>query len=315
MDLLAELQQLKPLPLLHPTWRWPNSVLEYLGDSSGCLHEMARVLGCVSINWGTSDEALGTIDADFMGVPVAFNYSPYHGHDTPAEALSHMTDNFSRISKWAESADVEIRWVVLDCEFFLFSPGQGSLNQIFLRRLQQAYRIARTYFPNAQIHWYNRGCVRRVPNDAHPWGVWPRMTPSGLESGQAFACRLYHGSDLGLQRETFDRTHYNATNNGYTEVVPWVALGSGFKPRVTSNGSVPHRWSFDWDYDLEASYMLGAWINRDWYRDRPARFGWWRAAPLVILYPGPFDERAPHWNKHFIAYCRGALGMSLGDLA
>lgn len=89
-----------------------------------------------------------------------------------------------------------------------------------------------------------------------------------------------------------------------SEVTPWVALASGYRRSVESF----HEWSYDWDYDLVYSWMLGAEISHPWFGQpvRHARFAPWDRATIAIFYPHPFAEKSPLWGKHFVAYVRGA---------
>jgi hypothetical protein len=194
---------------------------------------------------------------------------------------------------------VRVGAVILDSERFRARPNDADWNDAALRKHNAAWQIARETFPEARIEWYGRGNVHRVAGGT---GWAPARFLTLKEKGQAFSCSLYSVPEIIHMREVFRRTHELARRHGVSEVTPWVALGSGYQRRM----NVFREFTQAWDYDVIYSWLLGAEINNSWFGDRPQRFAPWNAAKVVILYPGPFDPDTPHWNKHFIAYARGA---------
>ena len=87
-------------------------------------------------------------------------------------------------------------------------------------------------------------------------------------------------------------------------MTPWIALASGYRRQLNT----PFEWTFDWDYDLIYSWLIGREVNHPWFGKPEARerFAPWGAAKVVVLYPRPFSEKSPAWGKHFVAYVRGA---------
>jgi hypothetical protein len=66
-------------------------------------------------------------------------------------------------------------------------------------------------------------------------------------------------------------------------------------------------WEDNWDYNPNLSYRIGNDLNST----RPP----FDRAKIIIFYPDPFNEKTPHWGKHFIAYVRGATDAAkLDDL-
>ena len=106
----------------------------------------------------------------------------------------------------------------------------------------------------------------------------------------------------------FRLTAEKADDLGMTGVTPWVALASGYR-RITSDVDGQY-WVSDWDYDLYYSWQIGAELNDPSYGDAPNHFAPWHSAEIVVLYPPPFRETIPHWSKHFVAYVRGANGVT-----
>jgi len=72
-------------------------------------------------------------------------------------------------------------------------------------------------------------------------------------------------------------------------VTPWIALGSGY----SYDDEGKRTWNDELDYPEILSECLGRHVNNFWDRVEVAAF-----------YPAPY--KSAHWEKHFIAYCRGA---------
>ena len=138
-------------------------------------------------------------------------------------------------------------------------------------------------------------------------GGWKLSTYHSLdELHDCYCVDLYRVPEIGYTREAFRRTVALARQHGVKTVVPWIALGCGYRRQT---GSEPWRFSLKWDYDLIYSWQLGREINHPWFSQDPERFAPWDYARFVCFYPGPDDSRCPYWWKHFVAYVRGATGV------
>jgi len=90
--------------------------------------------------------------------------------------------------------------------------------------------------------------------------------------------------------------------HGVNKIMLWVSLGAGW--------DLGRTWHMDYDYDVAASWDLGAQINDPYSGDHPDEYAPWHDAPLVCFYPRPFNAATPSWGVHFVAYVRGAHGIA-----
>ncbi|MCX5807665.1 MAG: hypothetical protein NT010_16620 [Proteobacteria bacterium] len=323
------LRELRPLPKVHYSWPLPTELLSNSTDD--LLKEFARLTHAISLRAESADpgeiaaavRVCKSINDTKPSIPctVAINYSPWHrrfGKDLPPTdfGASHEAEVKlfqSRLQfvkdalKQANSlhrGNVTLSAILLDSERFHVRQNDAQWNAAITQKHRIIYDIAKSIFPSARVEQYERG------------GWMPSSSSTGWmqaqwytleEPGDAFSLSLYRIIELADTREAFRRTVNSAAIHGVSEVTPWIALGSGMRRQTDSF----HRWSDgDWDYDLVYSWQIGAEINNKWFGDRPERFAPWHAAKVVIFFPAPFYQKFPSWPKHFVAYVRGANGLT-----
>ncbi|MCH8244106.1 MAG: hypothetical protein IH897_16070 [Planctomycetes bacterium] len=200
-------------------------------------------------------------------------------------------------------AEIPMTALIFDSELFTVKkpnePGYQEWNAAMTAKYDAFYTLGKSIFPDARIEWFARGAIQ--PCDDHTrWCAKNLFTLD--EMGETFNCSLYYPHATQLMIDTFRQTHQKAVAHGVTEIMPWVSLGSGW--------DLSRRWHFDLEYDVAASWDLGAQINDPYYGDRPDEYAPWHDAPLVCFYPRPFNAATPSWGLHFVAYVRGAHGIA-----
>jgi len=322
------LKALKPLPKIHYSWPLQAGFLDNPNDPR--FFQYVRLTHAASFRGETVTSrqieaaviVCKYVNATEPSIPatLAINYSPWHrrfGKDLPAtdtgpthdREIEYFRDRMILIKEWLAKAnarhktDVRVSALLLDSERFHVKPGNTAWNDAMTAKYRAIYDVGREIFPETPVHWYARGAWIRCASRTG-WGETRWFTLE--EPGDSFSCSLYRIVELGYMRETFRRTVENAAKHGVDDVIPWVALGSGYRRQTDTF----NEWSRgDWDYDLIYSWQLGLEINNKWYGDRPKRFAPWNAAKVVIFYPGPFSRDYKCWPKHFVAYVRGANGV------
>jgi len=199
---------------------------------------------------------------------------------------------------------ISVSAIALDAESFRISDPRAVGNEqawraAMIAKYNASYNVAREVFPGAIIEWFERG--RAEPNGY----VNPMFTLE--EQGEFFSCSLYRIMDPERCREVFRATYQNALVHGVARVHPWVALASGWQDSGAGRGTF---FNGNWNYDVLHSWQAGAEVNNPWYSDQPDVYAPWNAAPAVFFWPRPFDGNAPYWGLHFVAYVRGAQGLT-----
>lgn len=321
----AKLRELKPLPKVHYFWPlWPQSK-----TSDKRLYELARIthticlLGdlvtaeqveryvytCAKVNKTTPSikTSLGVV---FVPWHQKFdkNLPPTDRGPSYYEELDHFEQRATLVKQWIEQSNkkyhsnVKVTAVLLDCERFAAKPGNKEWNEGMRQALDAIHTRAQSFFPGAQIEWYDRGI------HYYSWTKSPYWT--GKEITTSLSCSLYTVPEIEHTREIFRRTCKLADEMAVSDVTPWVALAAG--TRRSLEGVY---FDADWRYDIIYSYQIGAELNNKWYSDRPEKYAPYDYAKVIVFYPAPFDPKTPDWAKHFIAYVRGATGVKkLEDL-
>jgi hypothetical protein len=333
-ELLAALRSLKPMSKVHYSYPLLSEWCDHQGNP--VCREYVRITHAFSLRAETAtlrqiDVAVSTcaaINATKPSIPctLAINYAPWHRRfgkklpptntgPTHAEELSKYRARLQNIRQWLErvnqkrGVEVRVSAILFDSERFRVRDGDAVWNQAIREKHDAIYRLSKSVFPQAKVIWYQFGAIQRAPSKTG-WRQAPWHSLDELHD--AFAVDLYRIPEIGYTREVFRRTVENARQHGTREVIPWVALASGYRRQPQGE---PWSFSMDWDYDLIYSWALGGELNNSWFGDRPERFAPWNAAPVVCFYPKPGDKRCPAWWKHFIAYVRGANGVRiLSDL-
>jgi len=324
--IVAWMKELQPLPKVHYSWPLPYKTM-----SDDVLFEYVRLTHAASLSgeWSRPEEidraveVCRRVNAAKPKIPasIGVNYSVWHrrfGKDLPPtdtgpthEAeLSYLRSRMEAIrdglaaANEKHQADVAVTAVLFDSEHFHTKKDDAAWNAAITQKYNAAYEMVREIFPKVRIEWYARGAVQP---GASATG-WSESSYFALdEKGESFGCSLYQVPEIGYTRGIFRRTANNASRHGCEEVTPWIALASGYRRQTDQY----HAWSHDWNYDLIYSWQLGRELNNSWYGvpERAERFAPWNKAKIAIFYPEPFG-RSPYWGQHFVAYVRGANGVT-----
>ena len=324
-QIIGWLTKLDPLPKIHYSYPLP---LKRMSDD--LLFEYARITNAISISGEWHKEK----DIDRVvriakkvnelkpknPVSIGINYSIWHrrfGKNlspmdtgvTYTEELELLKENLESIKKKLAKANlkyddkIEVSRLLFDSERFHIKPDNVAWNKAITEKYDSATDIVKDIFPKVKIEWYGRGAIQ---NGSSKTGWEVTNFFSLKEKGNSFNCTLYTVPEIGITREIFRKTVKLALKYKQEEVTPWVALASGYRRKLDTF----QVWSPDWNYDLIYSWNLGAEINLPWFSSeavrREQRFAPWNMAKIVVFYPPPFDQRTPHWAKHFVAYVRGA---------
>lgn len=317
-QLLAWLAELDPLPKVHYSWPVPQ---ERLLASDPLLREYVRITHAIGIFglWNSAeliDKAVALCaefdDADASTpTTIAVNYSPWHWwwpEDLPPThtgveqdtEIQNYREAMNRIKTWVADANakygsnVAVSTMLLDSERFLVrdvdEPDAATWNAAIDAKYNAIYAVSKEVFPEANVEWYNRARAR--------WHF------TGSELGDGYTTSMYSLPFLEETRRLYRLALDWVQQRGGRDVMPWIALACGY--RLDKEGAP---WEFDWNYDPQISWQIGAELNDPFYGDHPDEYAPWHFATHVIFYPRPFDERVPHWGDHFVAYVRGAHGI------
>jgi len=332
-DIESKLLKLKPLRKVHYSWKIESGGLLDEGNSR-LLYEYARITHALSVcGEAVTEEQIdkcvyncARVNKTKPKIPcsIGINYSPWHrkfGKDLPPTnrgptyyaEISHFKERLSKIKQWLTKAnekyktDVQVTALLLDSERFHKKAGDNQWNEGMRGALDAIHSTAKSVFERARIEWACRGIHRTWDGD----GWEQTLYFTGKEIKAPLSCSLYTVPEIERMRETFRRTCALADKMEIEDVTPYVALASGYRRHPVKG----QKWSRDWDYDLVYSWMLGAELNNPWYAQRPVRYAPYNRAKVVVLSPAPFYKRTPAWEKHFVAYVRGADNVSdLTDL-
>ncbi|MGD8451005.1 MAG: hypothetical protein PVJ57_04235 [Phycisphaerae bacterium] len=328
-QLLADLRACKPLRKVHYWWPtrpgWPVAV------DNALAYEIVRLTGTYNLypRWTEAADTRRAVsicqrvtERTGRQTSIGLHCAPWVNWDrkeAPTNTGRAQEAEVQRISDLLKQAreqlqaankqldtKIQVSAILFDSEVLNpkrgTSPEANAWNAAIDAKYNLVYDAAKAVFPEAIIVWYSRG------------GVTPSADPSGWrhssqryftmnERGDCWSISLYRIWEIGETRESFRRTVVEADAHGGGAVIPWVALGCGYRREAKSFSA----WATDYPYDPIYSWMLGREINHPWYGERPERFAPWNRAEFVVFYPGPFDQRVPRWGQHFLAYCRGAM--------
>ena len=327
-QIVSWLQELPPLPKVH--YSWPLSGFLMSDPDNPLLFEYVRITHAVTLAGGAPKKhrveaavrVCKAVNALIPAIPatIAIKYSPWHeiwpSHLPPTdfgpnhdEALAQFEDYMLQFRQWLDEAymefDAEIPMTALifDSELFIVKkpnePGYQEWNAAMTAKYDAFYTLGKSIFPEARIEWFARGAIQPC-RDYTRWCTKNLFTLD--EMGETFNCSLFYPHATQLMIDTFRQTHQNAVAHGVNEIMLWVSLGSGW--------DLSRRWHCDLEYDVAASWDLGAQINDPYYGDRPDEYAPWHDAPIVSFYPRPFNAATPLWGLHFVAYVRGAHGIA-----
>ena len=325
-QLLEWMKELEPLKKVHYSWPIP---LKDVSDE--LLYEYVRLTHSISlrgesctvndINRAVEICKKVNSNGSKTQASIAINYSVWHRlfgnlpptdfgpkHKAELDLLKkrmRFVQNSIASANRRHETNVKVGAILFDSERFVRRSNDKEWNAAITSKLNSAYDIVNRMFPETRIEWYGRGGIKRAASESG----WAKSRYSSLEEkGVAFACSLYTVPENGNTRETFRRTAKHAEEYGCEQVTPWIALASGYRRQTTKF----HEFSMDWNYDLIYSWTLGRELNHPWFAKKRLneRFAPWDKAKIAIFYPAPFYPKTPHWGQHFVAYVRGANGVT-----
>eukprot|EP00039_Didymoeca_costata_P022575 m.4764 g.4764 ORF g.4764 m.4764 type:complete len:384 (-) comp3096_c0_seq2:129-1280(-) len=349
---------LPSLAKIHYSWPIPPEVL---ADSPAVLVDYVRITGSCSVGLPSAMEPslLTSIDQcvemclQSKANPttcIAINFSPwYHGFPGSdptnttgeAEVVSVYKTMLQAVSQHLRntSKNVGVGAILLDSEKFSCSfnmnGSHSAICDAVARKNDLIFNASIDVFPDAEIVQYARGSVSY--SDTYGWvgppscdtcdTYWGHYTTWDL--GTSFGTSIYSVQELYKMRQTFQKTVAAAKNmKKPTGVVPWLALGCGYRVMSSLNCSAYSldkapctTFDFQFDYGLEFSWQMGSEIN-DVARYGPnasVRLAPWDYAKSLAFYPSVFDTRSPPSPRlgnsttimveHFAAYVKGAAGL------
>jgi hypothetical protein len=331
-QIAAWLAELDPLPKVH--YAFNISVVWHRNGIDPRLREFVRIAHAMSISaeWLIAEDLNVLVglckeinDTD-PAIParLGINYSPWHyvfpegyppTYDGPEveEEIARCRMRLENVRDWLAAANanhdtnVEVGAVLFDTEIWYKKepgePGWEEWNAALDDKYNAMYLVSKDVFPDASVNWYARG--QYWVGQAEHIYLCRRFTLNEL--GDSYSVSLYRLPELGYTRQVFRQTAELAETNGVASVIPWIALGSGYR-RETEDPDGSY-WQRDWDFDLFYAWQIGAEVNDPWYGNHPNEYAPWHAADVVAFYPPPLHARTPAWGKHFVAYVRGAHGI------
>ena len=254
--------------------------------------------------------------------------------------------------------DVRVGAVILEQgAFWQGASSKPEVRAALTAKNNAYYLAAQLAAPGAEIIQHNRGgwqlcppgrptCPEKYRNGTHDECTDPKLkratdgvdqschsdgtfrnwsyTLDEDELGDSMSVSLYQVGELWNTVRVFNKTAETALAHGKQRVAPFVCLGCGFKRDVHSEKNDGGRWgfTFDWDYDVAYSFLLGAYVNNKlpWSgKPQPERYGLWGMATSPVFYASIIDTEGEHPNgpadlvkareirlRHFAAYVRGA---------
>lgn len=290
------LAELPVLPKVTAHWPIPDARLD-LADP--VTVDFVRITQAVSVHGATVTQAqlraaLGIADAvhgeHHMAITLTVLLRPYHETPSPAQELAWLVAKLSWLDHTIKAAlptsDPAVLFI-LDSEILEASPETFTLYESYAD-------ILRVFFADARHEWYGRG-IQRNSEAETGWSWMPHHGEGSYAVG--YSCRLYAVPNWHQMEVTFRKT----AELGVGPVVPWVALGAGYKSK--ENG-LARQWVSPWDYHRTDSWQAGWQINNRWFGDRPEKFAPWNRADIVVLYPNPLKNDVQ--TAHFVDYVKGA---------
>lgn len=324
----AKLLELKPLPKVHYTtpYYWEDF------DNSR-LYQLARITHALSVsgewtNIKQIDRCVYTCarlnkTKPAIQASICVNFSPWHRRfkkDLPStdrgptyrEEISYFQKRALLVKQWVKRSneiygtDVRISAINFDSERFSPKKGNRQWNKGMRHCLDVIHKKAVSIFPEAKMIWYGRG-IQYNPT----YKRWePTRYWTGEELNTSLTCALYTIPETEQTHGTLWQTIELAKQKKIADVVPYVALASGYHPKPKG-----HYWKMDWPYDLKHSYDIGKFLNTNDNSELQKGYDIDRWVKVIIFYPTAFNHKVPDWPRHFIAYVRGATGVKdLKDL-
>ncbi|MCC6357994.1 MAG: BACON domain-containing protein [Phycisphaerales bacterium] len=325
-QLVAWMRQLPPLPRRHFTWKPDYDFYQRLDED--LLYEFIRINN--GVTWADWPNAAmidrlvrlcKLVNQTNPTLPAALAVvdSPYYRHwpiDAPptysgperAQEIASQGEQLATLATYLATSNaryngpnIEVAAIAYDTELWRLrepdAPDYLTWNGAMRANYDAIYDITKVHFPNVPIDWYSRGWIRFFGNFEPPsFADVPYYHFDLSEQGDVCSAVLYRLPMQWSSREAYVRTVQYAAGNGVDQVVPWIALGAGYRP-TEDNTNV--YYDPNWNYDMQVAWNFGREIND------PTN-STWDPAPWVMIYPSPFQANTPYFGQHFVAYVRGA---------
>lgn len=322
----ASLAALPALPKKHysysTTWRMVDDL------SSGLLYEYARithtitleciqavhytrvadaVLTCKQIN-ATNPEIETTLVLKYSpyGYFMPKNVPPWYNGPEVQQELDQLTAKLTAVKSLWQAANalhatnVRIDTIILNTELWRAKlpgqPGAAEWNEASRQKYDAAYAICKAIFPDAVVHWYNRG----KPIERGGYFTF-------AEQGDVCSVETYYTYNLPTLRQRYRNGYLFAQTIGEIPI-PWIDLNGGFYELPNGDGM----YLCGVDHPEINSWQLGHEINFPGFVPPPDHNPPLNVSPEVALYPGIFTTKEPEFAKHFVAYVKGAANIPLG---
>jgi hypothetical protein len=322
-ELAAKLAQLPPLPKPHFHWPIDRDRLDALTDP--LVYEYTRITHSVGLSlFGLQKshiegavQVCKQVNATNPAIPatIALNYSPFHyfmrhrdpwDRDSKYDAEFELAEEyFSDARRWLADAndryntDVRIATLMLDTEvWYRRDPGEPDAeawNQAMSDNFNRMYDLAKSYYPDAIIEWFERG---------PEYGNWH----DPADRGDTMSMAAYWPTNLARARALATDVHEAAQAYDVEHRFLWISLASGW---VYLNTRDVWLYYSDWDYPTSYSHRLGEYLNHPKHADPASEWHALSRMDYVSLYPVYLSPESPNMPKHFRAYVAGAHGLPL----
>lgn len=316
-ELAQLIAPLKPLPKPHFWYAESSEWIQYPDDAAA----LARVCGTACLR-GEDVTAPQLQAALRTGLPLGVMWSPWHNELPEGIAPDPQSIGITRLVDAEKTLAGKVnrlvglllqtlggnraKWPaithVIDCEMWPVLRRQARLDAA--NRMRTWSFLLQNYLPGDQI-WYCCGRCHKQHYERELTSYNAELLP-GI---QHCTCNLYSLPYGDLARDTLRWTRDYARMHAIPYVVPFVALGAGYRASVTTlNGVHPALggyWDFNWDMEAWVPWRWGAELCFDGYAD-PLRYVGNADIPSVVFYPSILDPRANYVRRDFVRYCEGA---------
>lgn len=320
-----ELKDLRPLPRV---WTWceqDNRIYERADLEE--VRQVARICGTVAVRIDgdrlraehvrTAARLAGELRVPLVGVwsPWGFGLPTGTGPDAADTVLQparvrHL--RWARLStQWLDAANRELGttvrygWLAVDFERWRYSPATHA-------RLVEFSALARNTYGPIDLEWYACGQRKLTGRGWIPDTYGAENLPGVV----SYSVVLYQVARPEYDQARYTQTLAAATAAGVKYVTPWVALDSGWAPRLgwwpeaaPSWFGVSESWEFGDAYPVPdwCAWHAGLWLcsgsagppmDPD---NKPARRG--------VFYPSPMDPRCPNGLRQFRLFAMGARAV------
>lgn len=293
--IFAILQTLQPLSIPHYSWAIHGG---FINEHPAIVEEYVRITGgaSVTVNYGVPVGDLEDLVpmCQRQGGSIGVNFSAYHNRkyrnsDPFADPNQRIAEqewfrtNLQGVSDYLLGTGVEIGAVLFDSEIFSNKPDNQAWNDKITELHQAMQDIAEEIAPGAYIEWYRRGSNNHNSLDT---------------TANYLSIQMYQVPDREAERNRLRDVVELADLEGYDEITIWLSLCAGYRLDANQGKKI---YDFDWRFDVDYAWFIGADINRSGSRYAP-----YDRVGMVSFFPQPFGSRNPQWVKYFIAYVRGA---------